>query len=64
MDGAYIAAADSGICYADEDIVGVVFEGGKWTVFKACVEWAIEDAGWVTSAGVHGSLSCVCLKSG
>ena len=37
MDGAYIAAADASVCDADEDVVGVVVEGGNWTVFKACV---------------------------
>lgn len=67
MDGVYIAAADPGVCYADEDVVGVVVEGGNWTVFKACVEWAVEKAGWVGWVGwvgVHGRLTCVCLKPG
>lgn len=38
----YIAAADTGVCYTDEDVVRVI-EGGDWAVFEACVLWSVEE---------------------
>lgn len=40
----YIAAADTGVVYSNEDIAGV-FDGGSRSFFELDIEWFVEDEG-------------------